>query len=474
MTSGDRFEGLLADVLVDLAPTREPDRLVPEILRAARREHRRPRWLALIKEPPMRTHARVAVGSPIARVTFVLLITLLTAVLAAGAVVTGASLLPGTTIVVAQDGSGDVTTITEAVAMAEDGHTILVKPGTYAESIAIQKDITLRGDGERGSVVIRFASPEDGPYHLEGDAPDEEPFGYGILFDRSSARVSNLTIEGPHDVGSSPAVSAMYLVGGAPLVEGIDIVLSGDRWTYGGGWYYRRSAMRISGGSTATIRDSTWDSYVRIFGEPNGPTFEGNTITGHHISIVDPGQQPVIRGNTFLEGAAIRWQEGGSGGIAEDNDITGWIGIDDGVGAANDPVIRGNRIRGGGDLNSGLFAGSGIGIAGDASPLIEGNQIEAARDGILVTGNAAAPDIRENTIRGMSRSGIRVFIGASPSISGNVIEANATGIEVLGAGAPVITGNAFCGNGTDLAVPEGSPLTLDGNTVCQPGASGAP
>jgi len=93
MTSDDRFERLLVDVLVDVAPTREPDRLVPEILRAARRERRRPRWLALIKEPPMRMQSVVAVGSPVARLTFVLLITLLTAVLAAGAVVTGAALL---------------------------------------------------------------------------------------------------------------------------------------------------------------------------------------------------------------------------------------------------------------------------------------------------------------------------------------------------------------------------------------------
>ena len=37
MTTDDRFERLLVDVLAEVAPTREPDRLVPEILRAARR-----------------------------------------------------------------------------------------------------------------------------------------------------------------------------------------------------------------------------------------------------------------------------------------------------------------------------------------------------------------------------------------------------------------------------------------------------
>ena len=51
---------------------------------------------------------------------------------------------------VAQDGSGTVTTIAEGVAMAQDGDTVLVKPGTYHESVAITEDITLRGDGDPG------------------------------------------------------------------------------------------------------------------------------------------------------------------------------------------------------------------------------------------------------------------------------------------------------------------------------------
>ncbi len=93
MTSDDRFEASLAGLLADVAPTREPDRLVPEILRAARRERRWPRWLALVKEPPMRTSSRLAVGSPMARIAALAMLLMILSVLTAGSVVVGASLL---------------------------------------------------------------------------------------------------------------------------------------------------------------------------------------------------------------------------------------------------------------------------------------------------------------------------------------------------------------------------------------------
>ena len=41
----------------------------------------------------------------------------------------------GRRIVVAQDGTGDVPSITDAVRMARDGDLVLVRPGTYRESV---------------------------------------------------------------------------------------------------------------------------------------------------------------------------------------------------------------------------------------------------------------------------------------------------------------------------------------------------
>ena len=94
--------------------------------------------------------------------------------LAAGAI-GGAALLAGInqqttepgprTIVVAQDGSGDVATITEGVALAVDGDTVLIRPGVYAESVLVEEDITLTGDGPREAVIVEGPRRRAGSRH---------------------------------------------------------------------------------------------------------------------------------------------------------------------------------------------------------------------------------------------------------------------------------------------------------------------
>ena len=118
MNTDARLEQRVADALNRAASTREPDGLLDSALSTVGRTRTRPRWLALIKEPPMRIHSRVAVGSPTVRLAYLFMLTLLLTIVATGAVVAGASLLPNPAIVVAQDGSGTVPTITEAVALA--------------------------------------------------------------------------------------------------------------------------------------------------------------------------------------------------------------------------------------------------------------------------------------------------------------------------------------------------------------------
>ena len=66
---------------------------------------------------------------------------------------------------------GHFATITEAVAAANDGDTILVKPGTYVEAVTIDKDITLIGDGPRDQIVIE--NPPDGPMADRTDVVDD-------------------------------------------------------------------------------------------------------------------------------------------------------------------------------------------------------------------------------------------------------------------------------------------------------------
>ena len=193
-----RLERLFADGLHELAPRRAPDRLRTTIKAETGETRPRARWLALIKEPTMRTNNRVAVGSPTARVAAIMAATLLALMMIIGAGVAGAQLLAANgPIIVDASGGGDFTTIAAAVEEAADGDTILVRPGTYGEEIVIDKDITLRGDGPVDEVVIELAD------------------AVLITLTQSDAEIADLTLRGDKDT------QGMYVLGGAPVISGV-------------------------------------------------------------------------------------------------------------------------------------------------------------------------------------------------------------------------------------------------------------
>jgi len=57
-------------------------------------------------------------------------------------------------LVIAKDGSGEFTTIGEALRAAEPGDTLSIRAGTYAESLLVDKPVLLAAEGPVGSVVI--------------------------------------------------------------------------------------------------------------------------------------------------------------------------------------------------------------------------------------------------------------------------------------------------------------------------------
>lgn len=270
----------------------------------------------------MRTNSRVAIGSPTFRLATIVSLTLALILLAAAAVVAGASLLPRAAIVVAQDGSGTVRTINEAVAMAVDGDTILVRPGTYAEQVDIGRAITLKGDGDRSAIVIEV--PQDGRELPSGSEIRVLMGGtgtmngaYGLLLSGSVAKVSQLTVRSP------AAGLAIVVDGGAPTLEDLAIDIEGDPAppTFSAG----RTGLVIDLGSRALVRgiqhegwlqvdrgstpmlvdNELLDSCIEVWGEGSGATFTRNTVTGcpggwsFDISF---GATPVIEGNDISKG----------------------------------------------------------------------------------------------------------------------------------------------------------------------------
>ncbi len=91
MNDDVRFERLLDDAARGLGSGARAGPAPPDIASTTSRVRQRPRWLALIKEPPMRLSSRVAVGSPTLRLASIMALTLALVLAAAGAVAVGTS-----------------------------------------------------------------------------------------------------------------------------------------------------------------------------------------------------------------------------------------------------------------------------------------------------------------------------------------------------------------------------------------------
>jgi parallel beta-helix repeat protein len=456
MNDDARSERLLANGLADLAPTRAPGRLSTTITAETARTRPRPRWLAVLKEPPMRISSTLAVGSPTARVAAIVAATLLIGAAVAGAGIAGSRILGADgSIVVDPSGGGDYRTIAEAVANAADGDTVLVRPGTYIEAVVVDKDITLTGDGPVEDIVI--SAPDDGPTAVLspswGSAAD--PFAVQLL--GVDAELSNLTFRGER--------STVVATGGDPAIKGL--VLEGVGIPYRGGDSAGGNGIVVNDGSTATLT--------------------GNVLNGGGpIGIFDLSE-PLVEGNTLSDGPHI-WGGFGDGAVIRGNTITGPFVRGIGLFNATSPLIEGNTISGTGQFGVDVGGGgprvtgntiSGRGMAAINVTETYGSVGVPVISGNTLTGNGAgiAWDSAEGTIEGNTvregTAGIVILSGA-PLVAGNVVEGLEQRGLVVGSGtSPTLSGNTSCGNGENLRVADGAtPVIDDTNEICEDAPAG--
>lgn len=392
----------------------------------------------------MRTNNHLAVGSPTVRAAAVIVAILLLAVALAAAGIAGQRLVAADdAIIVAQDGSGHYTTITDAVAAAEDGDEILVRPGTYVEAVTIDKDIGLRGDGPRDEIVV--TAPEDGPVHEYVGAGLARREPYAVILLDSEVELANVTFRGEasaiHVDAGSPALLDLHLqrVGSTSMIGADAIVLRGETTA-------RIETSIIDGGGGIAIFDASEPHILDndlvangVWGYPgDGAVISGNRIDIRSeprigISILGPGTA-TIRGNVITAA-------GGAG-----------IAVTTGLDAA--PVIDGNTI-----------ANSTTGIRAGSSPLISNNSLTANGTALLLSGPAAMVD--GNAIES-GTDGIVISGGGSPTVANHDISGlQGTAIVVGARAAPTLRGNTICGNGRNLAVgDDATPRIDDTNEIC--------
>lgn len=469
MNEQQAFERLVADSVSGLGPLAPSDGAVERTIARADCKRQRPTWLALIKEPPMRTDSRLAVGSPTVRIAAIAIATLLLAALVVGASIAGTRLLAAdAAIVVAPDGSGDFTTITDAVAAAQDADTILVRPGAYEEAVIIDRDITLAGDGPVEGIIVR--APEDGPTAPTGDEGGSLPAPYALLIEESDATVSGITFVG--------LPSRVHVAGGSPVLDGLVFQGVGDpaQGSADGG------SLLVSGGSSATLRDSVFEGGVGIFvHDGSEPLISGNVLRSGAVIGGRFGDGAVVRGNEIRDASGAMGIRTPTMALFEDNviaDATIGIYVDRAPDVGEGPRIRANAISGcvtGISVNAesaprieeNTFTGNDAGISlndGAGTALIEGNEFVDNSIGIGVGESAAR--IEGNTIQG-GTTGIVVSRGATAAITGNTVEGAANrGITVANGASPTISDNRICHNGTNVVVADGAAPTMQGNDIC--------
>ena len=320
--------------------------------------------------------------------------------------------------VVDPGGAGDALSVTDALARARAGATIAIRPGTYDESLTIERAIHLVS-----------AVPEAAPLIAPSKGPCVTATG-------SAGSIKGLRFAGAK--ADDPAVAPVACL----LLSNSGLRLEGNRITGGDG-----PAILVQDGGAPTIFGNAIESGAGpgiVVAAGAAPQIAQNTIAGVARSalVVRGGAAPEVIDNTIENSGGVVFAEGAGG------------------------TLRGNRIS--------ASTTSGIEIASGATPSIIDTTIEqAAGAGVFVYDHGGGR-LERNFIIGSRLSGVVITAGGEVQLSGNAIRESAEhGVVVVEGGRAVLENNAVAGNhgngvviGWDAAV-EQSGNELTGNAEPQ-------
>jgi hypothetical protein len=271
------------------------------------------------------------------------------------------------THVVAADDTGGFSTIGEAIAAADEGDTVLVGPGRYAEAVVIDKALTLKGDGPREQILIVHPNGGSDPTGV----PDLPGGPYSVVVRDADVTLTGLTISAPRGGGSVLVHGGSSLLFGNTLGGLVRVTGPGELEASFNSFLdfadalfeagasglvedndFSGGSVRIDGGAGVTVRDNVIRALAPVIGEPGvdvrGPgataTVEGNAISGSGIGVsVADGASAMIEGNELSDtGIGIAWFAWQSGTIGAnsvcDSTVALWVSeganpeVDTGIG----------------------------------------------------------------------------------------------------------------------------------------------
>ncbi len=338
------------------------------------------------------------------------------------------------TVIVDAMNRGDYASISAAIKRVAAGTRIIVRPGTYRESLVIDKPIEIVGEGSAEDIVLQVGGSDL------------------IQFTAPMGRIANLTLRQTTD-GVWVAVD---IASGRLDLEDCDISGRGQ------------VSVAIHDGADPRLRRNRIHDGrgAGVYVYQNGAgLLEDNEIFANDLAgVAISGANPTVRRNRIRDGkeGGVKVFESGVG-LIEDNEIfgNGHSGIL--IGENANPVVRRNRIHDGGeggifvhDKGAGLIEDneifgnglSGILIASGANPIVRRNRIhDGKQNGVLVHENGVGL-IEDNDILANKYSGIEVREGGSPTARRNRINGNREGVKVHEKGRGIFEQNVFADNKT--------------------------
>ena len=308
-------------------------------------------------------------------------------------------------------GGADALSISDAIARAGAGATIAIRPGTYDESLAIDR-----------AVHLVPAVPEAAPLIAPGAGPCVVASGPG-------GSISGLRFAGAKadDLAAVPEPCLLLANSG--------LRLEGNQIAGGDG-----PAILVRDGGAPAIAGNTIENGAGpgiVVAAGAAPQIAQNTIAGMARSalIVRGGAAPEVVDNTIADSGGLLFAEGAGG------------------------TLRGNRIS--------ASTTSGIEIMSGAAPSIVDNTIErAAGAGVFVYDHGGGR-LERSFIIGSRLSGVVITAGGNVQLSGNAIrESGEHGVLVVEGGRAVLEDNAVADNaGNGIVIGWDAEVEQTGNEL---------
>ncbi|MEM7651715.1 MAG: right-handed parallel beta-helix repeat-containing protein [Pseudomonadota bacterium] len=312
--------------------------------------------------------------------------------------------------IVAPDGTGHATTIANALERAREGVQVRIQPGTYPESLALQKAVTLVGDpAEDGTLPI--LAPEGGAA-ITTDANTE------------AVALESLLVDG----AQAPDMACMELGGGAVAARGVTLSNCGT-----GGVF-------VGAGTGASFENV-------IVEAPSGPgirVLEGGSARIDQGQIVASAASGIIvRAGAEMALKDTMIEQPGQAGVL----VLGTATID------NVTIRRSST--------------SGLEIRDGGTATVTGGSIVDGRGAGLFVLRGGTGEITGLTIHRNRFSGVIIGDGGEPSLENVVITENAEhGVYLLPGSSGNLTNTLITGNtGHAVSSADGAGTQFQGTTA---------